>query len=294
MSTTGPESVAAAAKRPKLTVPEIQARKQGEKLVMVTGYDYFLSRFAERAGVDMILVGDSLGMTFQGQSTTVPVRLEHIIYHCQAVTRGAPNTHTVADLPFLTYQIDNAQAVANAGRLVQDGGADAVKLEGGRVVAERVRAIVDAGIAVVAHIGLTPQSVGRLGGFRVQGRELDSARAILADAEAVAAAGAYAVVVEAVPADLAALVTERVAIPTIGIGAGAQCDGQVLVTADLLGMEDRITPRFAKRYAELDAAITEAFAAYAHEVRDTSFPAASHSYTMRPEVAAALTEEAVR
>jgi 3-methyl-2-oxobutanoate hydroxymethyltransferase len=242
----------------------------------------------------MLLVGDSLGMAFQGQNTTVPVRLEHIIYHAQAVTRGAPNTHVVADLPFLTYQVDNAQAITNAGRLVQEGGADAVKLEGGRVVAERIRAIVDAGIAVVAHIGLTPQSVGRLGGFRVQGRELDSAKAILADAEAVVAAGAYAVVVEAVPSNLAALVTERVPIPTIGIGAGAHCDGQVLVTADLLGMEDRIAPRFAKRYADLDAAITAAYAAYGAEVREETFPGPGHSYTMRSEIAAALAEDAER
>jgi 3-methyl-2-oxobutanoate hydroxymethyltransferase len=290
LSTTS-ETAVAAPSRAKLTVPEIQARKQGPKLVMVTAYDFFLSRFAERAGVDMLLVGDSLGMTFQGQSTTVPVRLDHIIYHCQAVSRGAPNTHVVADLPFLTYQVDNAQAIANAGRLMQEGGADAVKLEGGRVVAERIRAIVDAGIAVVAHIGLTPQSVGRLGGFRVQGRELDSARAILADAEAVVAAGAYAVVVEAVPSNLAALVTERIPIPTIGIGAGAACDGQVLVTADLLGMEDRIAPRFAKRYADLDAAITSAFTAYAGDVREETFPAASHSYSMKPEIAAALAEQ---
>jgi 3-methyl-2-oxobutanoate hydroxymethyltransferase len=257
---------------------------------MVTAYDYFFAKFAERAGIDLLLVGDSLGMAFQGQSSTVPVRLDHIIYHCQAVKRGAPDTHVVADLPFLTYQAENAQAVINAGRLVQDGGADAVKLEGGRVVAERIRAIVDAGIAVVAHIGLTPQSAGRLGGFRVQGRELESARAILADAEAVVAAGAYAVVIEAVPSNLAALITERVPIPTIGIGAGAGCDGQVLVTADLLGIEDRIAPRFAKRFAALDVTVEAAFAAYAGEVRDGAFPSASHSYSMKPEIAAKLTE----
>lgn len=289
MTTTPPGAPAPARIRAKLTVPEIQARKQGPKLVMVTAYDYFLSKLAEQAGVDMLLVGDSLGMAFQGQSSTVPVRLEHVIYHCQAVTRGAPNTHLVADLPFLTYQVSNGQAVTNAGRLVQEGGADAVKLEGGRIVADRIRAIVDAGIAVVAHIGLTPQSAGRLGGFRVQGRELDSARAILADAEAVVAAGAYAVVVEAVPANLAALITERIPVPTIGIGAGVDCDGQVLVTVDLLGIEDRIAPRFAKRYAELGTMIESAFAAYASEVRAAAFPAMSHSYTMKPEIAAKLT-----
>lgn len=288
MSTSQPSEQTAAPPRTKLTVPQIQRRKQGPKLVMVTAVDYFFARFAEQAGVDLLLVGDSLGMTFQGQSSTVPVRIEHIIYHCQAVIRGAPNTHIVADLPFLTYQADNAQALANAARLVQEGGADAVKLEGGRQVADRIRAIVDAGIAVVAHIGLTPQSVGRLGGFRVQGREIESARAILADAEAVVAAGAYAVVVEAVPANLAALITERVAVPTIGIGAGAECDGQVLVMADLLGIEDRIAPRFAKRYADLGAAARSAYAAFTAEVREGTFPDAAHSYTMSPEIAAEL------
>ncbi|MDQ3411383.1 MAG: 3-methyl-2-oxobutanoate hydroxymethyltransferase [Chloroflexota bacterium] len=288
MSVPTPGGQAPVQGRAKLTVPEIQRRKHGPKLVMVTAFDYFHAKFAEEAGIDLLLVGDSLGMTFQGENSTVPVRLEHIIYHCQAVVRGAPHTHIVADLPFLTYQRDNAQALTSAGRLVQEGGADAVKLEGGRQVADRIRTIVEAGIAVVAHIGLTPQAVGRLGGFRVQGRELESARAILADAEAVAAAGAYAVVVEAVPANLAALITERVAVPTIGIGAGAACDGQVLVTADLLGIEDRIAPRFAKRYAELGNAIRSAYAAYAEDVRDASFPDAAHSYTMSPEIAAEL------
>lgn len=271
-------------------MPEVTARKHGPKLTMVTAYDYFFAKAAEQAGIDMLLVGDSLGMAFQGQDNTVPVRLDHIIYHTQAVKRGAPNTHVVADLPFLTYQIDNAQAMSNAARLAQEGGADAVKLEGGRLVADRIRAIADTGIAVMAHIGLTPQSVGRLGGFRVQGRELDSARAILDDAAAVADAGAYAVVVEAVPANLAALITERISIPTIGIGAGAACDGQVLVNVDLLGIEDRFTPRFAKRYAELSAEAKAAFAAYAEEVQAGTFPGDAHSYSMKPEVAAALAE----
>lgn len=277
--------------RTKLTVPEVQRRKDGPRLVMVTAVDYFFARFAEQAGIDLLLVGDSLGMTFQGQSSTVPVRLEHIIYHCQAVVRGAPNTHIVADMPFLTYQADNTEALRNAGRLVQEGGADAVKLEGGRQVADRIRTIVDAGIGVIAHVGLTPQAVGRLGGFRVQGREAESARAILADAEAVAAAGAYAVVVEAVPANLAALITERVPVPTIGIGAGAHCDGQVLVTADLLGIEDRIAPRFAKRYADLGATVRAAYAAYADDVRAAAFPDAAHSYTMSPAAAAELADD---
>jgi 3-methyl-2-oxobutanoate hydroxymethyltransferase len=290
LSTTPHDTEQPTPPRKKLTVPGVRARKDGPKLTMVTAYDYFFAKAAEQAGIDMLLVGDSLGMAVQGQDSTVPVRLDHIIYHTQAVKRGAPNTHLVSDLPFLTYQVDNAQAMTNAGRLIQEGGADAVKLEGGRVVAERIRAIADTGIAVMAHIGLTPQSVGRLGGFRVQGRELDSARAILDDAVAVAEAGAYAVVVEAVPANLAALITERIAIPTIGIGAGAGCDGQVLVNVDLLGIEDRFTPRFAKRYAELSAEAAAAFAAYAAEVQSGTFPGEDHSYAMKPEVAAALAE----
>jgi 3-methyl-2-oxobutanoate hydroxymethyltransferase len=288
LSTTPHDVATPTPARKKLTVPGVRARKDGPKLTMVTAYDYFFAKAAEQAGIDMLLVGDSLGMAVQGHDSTVPVRLDHIIYHTQAVRRGAPNTHVVADLPFLTYQVDNAQAMTNAGRLIQESGADAVKLEGGRVVAERIRAIADTGIAVMAHIGLTPQSVGRLGGFRVQGRELDSARAILDDAVAVAEAGAYAVVIEAVPANLAALITERIAIPTIGIGAGAACDGQVLVNVDLLGIEDRFTPRFAKRYAELTAEAVAAYTAYAEEVQAGVFPGEDHSYAMKPEVAAEL------
>jgi 3-methyl-2-oxobutanoate hydroxymethyltransferase len=197
----------------------------------------------------------------------------------------------VGDLPFLTYQVDDARAVENAGRLIQEGGVDAVKLEGGRAMAHRVRAIVAAGIPVMGHVGLLPQSAANVGGFRVQGRQIDSAREILADAEAIAAAGAYALVVEAVPAELGALITERVNIPTIGIGAGPGCDGQVLIAHDLLGLEERVAPRFAKRYAELGAAARGAFAAFAEEVRDGAFPDAAHSYGMKPEVAAALRRE---
>ena len=281
-----------AEQRAKLSVPEIQARKAGPKLAMVSTYDFPLARLAERAGIDLLLVGDSLGMVVLGYETTVPVTLDDIIHHCRAVVRGAPATHVVADLPFLTYQIDDAQAIANAGRLLQDGGADSVKLEGGRAVADRIRAIVTAGISVMGHVGLTPQSAGSLGGFRVQGRDLEPALAILADAEAVAAAGAYALVIEAVPTELAALITERVPIPTIGIGAGPGCDGQVLVGHDLLGLENRVLPRFTKRFAELGAAAAQGFAAFAAEVREGTFPDADHSYAMKPEVAEALRQAA--
>ena len=275
-------------RRGKLTVPEIKAMKRKRRLAMVAAYDFPMARLAEQAGIDLLLVGDSLGMVVLGYESTVPVTLDDVLHHCRAVVRGAPGTHVVADLPFLTYQIDDARAIENAGRLLQEGGADAVKLEGGRALASRIRSIVGAGIPVIGHVGLTPQSAGPLGGFRVQGRHLDSARAILADAEAVADAGAYALVVEAVPAELGAVITERVAIPTIGIGAGPDCDGQVLIGHDLLGLEDRIAPRFAKRYAELGAATRDAFAAFAADVRGGVFPDAEHSYGMKPEVAAAV------
>jgi 3-methyl-2-oxobutanoate hydroxymethyltransferase len=277
--------------REKLTAPQIQERKGGPKLTMVSVYDYPMARLAEQAGLDLLLVGDSLGMVVLGHPSTVPVTLADIVHHARAVVRAAPTTHVVADLPFLTYQIDDALAIGNAGRLLQEGGADSVKLEGGRAVAGRIRAIVAAGIPVMGHIGLTPQSAGSLGGFRVQGRDVASARAILADAEAVAAAGAFAVVIEAVPAELGALITERLPIPTIGIGAGPDCDGQVLVGHDLLGFGEGVLPRFAKRYADLGATTRTAFAAFVEEVRAGDFPAAAHSYAMKPEVATALREE---
>lgn len=282
---------AASSPRRKLSAPAVRARKGGPKLAMVTAYDFSTARRAEAAGLDLLLVGDSLGMAVLGYEGTVAVTMADVLHHTRAVVRGAPRTHVVADLPFMSYQVSDAQAVANAGRLLKEGGADAVKLEGGRVVAGRIRAIVAAGIPVMGHVGLTPQSAGSLGGFRVQGRDLDSARAILADAEAVAAAGAYALVVEAVPTELGEIVTARVPIPTIGIGAGPGCDGQVLVSNDLLGLEDRIAPRFAKRYAELGTAVETAFAAYVAEVRAGAFPAGEHGYGMDAEVAAALREE---
>ena len=291
MTEPGSHPSASSAPLAKLSVPAIVARKGGPRLTMVTAYEFFFARFAAAAGVDLLLVGDSLGMAFQGEDSTIPVRLEHIIYHTRAVRRGAPRTHIVADLPFLTYQASDARAIASAGRLVQEGGADSVKLEGGERYAARVRAIVDAGIAVVGHVGLLPQTVGRLGGFRVQGREAESARAILADATAVVAAGAHALVIEAVPAPLATLITEQVAVPTIGIGAGAGCDGQVLVSADLLGIEDRFTPRFARRFARLGPLAEAAYADFVQAVQAGEFPGPEHAYAMKPEIAAALARE---
>lgn len=281
-----------AAAREKITAPAIQGMKGGDrKITMVTAYDYPTARAVEAAGLDMILVGDSLGMVVLGYDSTVPVTMEDVIHHTRAVMRGVETVHVVADLPFMSYQVSDEQAVMNAGRLMKEGGADAVKLEGGRNAASRIAAIVRAGIPVMAHIGLTPQSAAALGGFRVQGRSLDAARGLIADALAVEDAGAYAVVIEAVPRQLARLITARVAIPTIGIGAGADCDGQVLVSGDLLGSFDRFTPRFAKRYAELAATMREAFAAYARDVQAGEFPAQEHGFAMPREVVAALEAE---
>jgi len=280
------------AARPKLAAADVRARKTGPKLAMVTAYDYPTARLAEAAGIDLLLVGDSLGMVVLGYAGTAAVTMDEILHHTRPVVRAAPGTHVVADLPFLSYHVSDAQAIENAGRLIKEGGADAVKLEGGRPMAGRIRAIAGAGIPVMAHVGLTPQSAGGLGGWRVQGQDVDSALGIIADAEAVAEAGAYAVVVEAVPSELGKLITARVPIPTIGIGAGSGCDGQVLVCTDLLGIEDRLSPKFSKRYAELGAATRDAFARFAAEVRAGVFPDAAHAYAMKSDVAAALRQAA--
>ena len=278
----------ASPERAKLTSVDIRARKHGPKLTMLSLYDFPFARLAEQAGIDIILVGDSLGMVVHGFDSTVPVRLDDIIYHSRAVRRGAQKTHIVADMPFLTYHIDTPRAVENAGRLLQEGGADSVKLEGGREIADRVAAIVRAGIPVMGHIGLTPQSAGALGGFRVQGRDAASARAILEDARAIADAGAFATVVEVIPAELGAMITEAIPIPTIGIGAGPDCDGQVLVAHDMLGLQERIIGRFAKVYAEAGGLIEDAFKAYAAEVQSGAFPEEEHSYRMPAQTLAEL------
>jgi len=259
------------AEREKLTAPALQAMKSsragGPKIVMVTAYDYPTARAVEAAAIEAILVGDSLGMVVLGYTSTVPVTLDEMLHHTRAVVRGAGSVHVVADLPFMTYQVSDEQAVASAGRLMKEGGADAVKLEGGVAMASRIAAIVRAGIPVMAHIGLTPQSASALGGFKVQGRSLDAARGVLADAMSVQEVGAYSVVLEAIPRQLARIITARLDIPTIGIGAGVECDGQVLVSPDLLGSFDRFTPRFAKRFADIGGATRDAFARFVEEVR---------------------------
>jgi len=229
----------------KITVPEIRARKGGSPIAMVTAYDYSMARLVDEAGVDMVLVGDSLGMVVQGLSNTIPVTLEEMTYHGRAVARGVARAHVVGDMPFMSYQVSAPQAVESAGKLMKEGAFESVKLEGGAEIAEAVFRIVRAGIPVVGHVGLTPQSVHALGGFKVQGRGDDAAEKLLSDARALEQAGAFAIVLEAIPPDLAARVTEELTIPTIGIGAGNACDGQVLVSTDLLGMMRGHSPKFA-------------------------------------------------
>lgn len=274
--------------RKKLSARDIAARKGGPKLTMIASYDYPISRLVELAGIELILVGDSLGMTVLGYDSPVPVTMDDVVYHCRAVVRGAPNTHIVADMPFLSYHMSDAQALANAGRLLQEGGADAVKLEGGTgMIADRIRVLVNAGIPVMGHVGMTPQT-GGTAGFGTQGADVESALAVLADARAVAEAGAYSMVVEAIPAELAAIITEQIPVPTIGIGAGPHCDGQTVVSTDLLGIESPLFLKFAKRYAELGSEIQAAFASYVEETQSGVFPGPELSPTMDPDVLTAL------
>lgn len=275
----------------KVTAPDLRAMKGERKIVMVTAYDYPTARAVAAAGLEALLVGDSLGMIVLGYESTVPVTLEDMLHHTRAAVRGAGPVHVVADLPFMTYQVSDEQAVVSAGRLIKEGGADAVKLEGGVTMASRIGAIVRAGIPVMAHIGLTPQSAAALGGFKVQGRSIEAARALIEDAQAVEQAGAYSVVLEAVPRRLAQIITGQLAIPTIGIGAGVECDGQVLVNGDLLGLFDRFTPKFAKQYAHLSTAMIEAFQAFAAEVRAGDFPTDEHGFAIPSAVLRQLEAE---
>ncbi len=263
----------------KITIPEIRDRKRrGPPLVMITAYDYPTARIVDQAGVDLILVGDSLGMVCLGYPDTVPVTLDEMIHHTAAVARGAERALVVGDLPFLTYQVSPQQAVESAGRLVKEARADCVKLEGGRTQADKIEAIVTAGIPVMAHIGLTPQTATQLGGFKVQGRDAEAARALMEDAKAVEAAGAFAVVLECVPTKLATRISQSLSIPTIGIGAGPRCDGQVLVLHDLVGLFDRFVPKFVKRYADLGAEMRRAVETYCTEVREGAFPGPEHGF----------------
>lgn len=262
----------------KVTVPEIRARKGGPPLAMVTAYDFTMARLLDEAGVDLMLVGDSVGMVVQGHPTTLPVTVEEICYHGRAVARGAKRAHVVGDMPFMSFQVSPIQALENAGRMMKDGAFESVKLEGGEEVAEHVRRIIAAGIPVMGHIGLTPQSVHAMGGFKVQGKNEDDAERLIRDARALDDAGAYAIVLEAIPPDLAEEITQSVAVPTIGIGAGPACDGQVLVCYDMLGMYPDLKPRFAKRYAEIGEQIISATRSYIEEVQTRAFPAPEHTF----------------
>jgi 3-methyl-2-oxobutanoate hydroxymethyltransferase len=280
MSTLSPVSPAPVERKKITTLAFRQKKERGEKIAVLTSYDYPSALILDRAGIDSILVGDSLGMVVLGYENTLPVTMDEMIHHCRAVARGAKSALLVGDMPFLSYQVSAEEAVRNAGRFLQQGGMDAVKLEGGRERLEVVRAIVGAGIPVMGHLGLTPQSVHQLGGFRPQGKTAASAKRLLEDALLLEQAGCFSIVLESVPARLAELVSRRLSIPTIGIGAGAGCDGQVLVLHDLLGLFDRFTPKFVKQYAHLNAAMRSAFAEYIADVQAGRFPAAEHTVEM--------------
>ncbi|HEX2990431.1 MAG TPA: 3-methyl-2-oxobutanoate hydroxymethyltransferase [Anaerolineales bacterium] len=281
MSTPAPISTRAPAARKKVTTLTFRQKKErGEPISMLTAYDYPTALAMDQAGVDAILVGDSLAMVVLGYETTLPVTMEEMLHHARAVARGAKSALLIGDLPFMSYQVSVEEATRNAGRFLQQGGMDAVKLEGGRERVDAVRSITSAGIPVMGHLGLTPQSVNQLGGFRAQGKTALAARRLVEDALILEEAGAFSLVLESVPARLADLISKKISIPTIGIGAGAGCDGQVLVTHDLLGLFDRFTPRFVKKYADFHREMQRAFTDYIEDVETKRFPAQEHTVEM--------------
>lgn len=261
-----------------------EAKENNEKLTMLTAYDYSTAKLIDEAGINAILVGDSLGMVMLGYEDTLSVTMEDMIHHSSAVARGAKNALVVTDMPFMSYQTSVYDAVTNAGRLMKEGRANAVKLEGGLEIIEQIRAIVNASIPVVAHLGLTPQSVNAFGGFKVQGKSEDAARKLLEEAKAVEEAGAFAVTLECVPAKLSKFISERISIPTIGIGAGNGCDGQVLVYQDMLGMYSNFTPKFVKKYENIGEKMKDAFSAYIREVKAGVFPGEEHEFKIDDEI----------
>jgi 3-methyl-2-oxobutanoate hydroxymethyltransferase len=268
----------------KVTVNTFRRMKEkGEPIAMLTAYDYPAARALERAGIDSILVGDSLGMVALGYENTLPVTMDEMIHHCKAVARGASRPLLIGDMPFLSYQTSPVDAVRNAGRFLKEGGMEAVKLEGGRGMLPAIQAVLEAGIPVLGHLGLTPQSVHKFGGMRPQARSAECARKLLEDALLLEKAGVFAIVLESIPARLAELVSRKLSIPTIGIGAGSGCDGQVLVTNDMLGLYDRFTPRFVKQYAHLLNDMEHAFKGYIADVQSRAFPAAEHTIDMKEE-----------
>lgn len=273
----------------KVTVKDVQkAKEEGRKLVMLTAYDYPFGLMADEAGVDIVLVGDSLGMVVMGLDGTVAVTMENMIHHIQAVVRGCKNPLVVGDMPFMSYNTSIREAIVNAGRLMKEGGCDVVKLEGGVDFAPTVEAIVKAGIPVQGHIGLTPQTASALGGFVMQGKNAEAAKKIIDDAKALEDAGAFSMILEAVPAPLAALVAEAVQVPVIGIGAGVDVDGQVLVTHDMVGLFDKFVPKFVKQYTKIRPIIIDAIKEYKTEVTESQFPGPEHSFKMSDEALAAL------
>ena len=277
----------------RITITDIKEMKQKkEKIPMLTAYDYVTAKMVDEAGVPLILVGDSLGMVMLGYESTIPVTMEEMIHHTKAVVRGARKALVVGDMPFMTYHISISDALHNAARFIQEGGAQAVKLEGGEVVAETVRRLVGCGIPVMGHIGLTPQSIHQLGGFKVRGKGLEEGRKLLNDARILEEAGAFAVVLECTPAPLSKLITEKLATPTIGIGAGPDCDGQVQVISDILGLYTDFVPKHAKQYARLAGEIKTAGSSYVSEVKSRSFPTAEQSYAMDESLITVIASEA--
>jgi len=265
----------------KLSIHDLRRMKgEGEKVSWLTAYDYPTARFAEEADLDLLLVGDSLGMCVYGYEGTIPVTIDQCIVHCQAVRRGAPNTFVMGDMPFMSYQKSDEDAVANAGRFLKEAMVDAIKLEGGRRVITRIRAILDAGMVVCGHIGLTPQSSGQLGGHKAQGRTAESAQALIEDALAIEEAGAQLLLLEAVPPEVAGFIAKRLAIPVYSIGAGPDCDGQLLIVSDMIGQFQAFTPKFVKKYADVAGVVTAAMKAYVRDVKKGTFPADEHCYHM--------------
>lgn len=266
----------------------ISMKKSSEKISMLTAYDASFAALIDAAGIDMVLVGDSLGNVLLGYNSTIPVTMEEMLHHCKAAGRGINQALLVGDMPFMSYQVSDSEAITNAGRFLKEAGCDAVKLEGGTEVVETVKAIVRAGIPVMGHIGLTPQTASQLGGYKVQGRDADSARRLLQSARDLEAAGAFAIVLECIPAQLSEAITQKVSIPTIGIGAGKHCDGQVLVTHDMVGMFEKFIPSFVKQYVNLAPQIKAAVTAYHEEVKSGSFPAEEYSFNMQLDVRSLL------
>ncbi len=292
MSATPISTSAATTARKKVTTLTYRQKKErGEIITMLTAYDYPTALAMDKAGVDSILVGDSLGMVVLGYENTLPVTMEEMLHHCRAVSRGAKSALLIGDMPFMSYQVSVEEATRNAGRFLQHGGMDAVKLEGGRERADTVRSIVNAGIPVMGHLGLTPQSINQLGGFRAQGKTAIAAKRLVEDAIILEGAGCFSIVLESVPARLAELISKKISIPTIGIGAGAGCDGQVLVTHDLLGLFDRFTPKFVKKYANFHGEMQKAFGDFIEDVESKRFPALEHTVEMEDKEWESLQKE---